>query len=122
MNGLTLAYIGDAFYELQVRMYLIDKGFEKVNDLHKNAIRFTSGKAQSKIISYFLENNLLSENEIEYFKMGRNFSGNNRKNLTPKDYHFATGFECLIGYLYLNNLTRCKEVISMAIKYIGEGD
>ena len=121
MNGLTLAYIGDAYYELQIRMYLINKGSEKVNDLHKRAIKFTSGKAQSLIITHLLENNVLSEDETTYFKTGRNFSGNNRKNLTPQEYHLATGFEALVGHLYLNNIDRCNEIIDLSIGYIERG-
>ena len=115
MNGLTLAYIGDAYYELQVRMHLIDKKLTNVNDLHKQAIRFTSGMSQAKIMNFFIDNQVINDNEIELFKRGRNASGPGRKNIDAKTYHLATGFEALIGYLYLNNLNRADELIKSGI-------
>jgi len=122
LNGLTLAYIGDAYYELQVRMHLIDKKLTNVNDLHKQAIRFTSGMSQAKIMNFFIDNQVINDNEIELFKRGRNASGPGRKNIDAKTYHLATGFEALIGYLYLNNLNRADELIKSGIQFIEEGD
>lgn len=122
MNGLTLAYIGDAYYELKVRMYLIDKKLTHVNDLHKQAIRFTSGVAQAKIMNYFIEASLITEDEVDLFKRGRNASGPGRKNTDAKTYHLATGFESLVGFLYLNKLQRADELIALGMKYIEEGD
>ncbi len=122
MNGLTLAYIGDAYYELKVRMYLIDKKLTHVNDLHKQAIRFTSGTAQAKIMEYLIDNTLISEDETDLFKRGRNASGPGRKNIDAKTYHLATGFESLIGFLYLNQKNRADELIAQGINYIEEGD
>ena len=122
MNGLTLAYIGDAYYELRIRKYLINQGITSVNLLHKNAILFTKGEAQSKIIEYFIEQELLTEDEMSYYKRGRNASGPGRKNIDAKTYHQATGFEALIGGLYLENLERCDWLIDMAIAHIKGGD
>jgi len=122
LNGLTLAYIGDAYYELKVRMYLIDKKLTHVNDLHKQAIRFTSGTAQAKIMEYLIDNTLISEDETDLFKRGRNASGPGRKNIDAKTYHLATGFESLIGFLYLNQKNRADELIAQGINYIEEGD
>lgn len=103
-NGLALAYIGDAYYELKIREFLLSKGFRKVNDLHKMAINYTSGDAQSKFMDYFLDNNLLTEDEIDMYKKGRNSNvSGKRKNLTLANYMKATGFESMIGYLYLEN-------------------
>jgi len=122
LNGLTLAYIGDAYYELKVRMYLIDKKLTHVNDLHKQAIRFTSGMAQAKIMSYFMDASLVTEDEVELFKRGRNASGPGRKNIDAKTYHLATGFETLVGFLYLNQIERADELIATGMKFIEEGD
>ena len=122
MNGLTLAYIGDAYYELKVRMYLIDKKLTHVNDLHKQAIRFTSGTAQAKIMEFFIESSLISEDEVDLFKRGRNASGPGRKNIDAKTYHLATGFESLIGFLYMNQKERADELIVLGINYIEKGD
>jgi len=122
LNGLTLAYIGDAYYELKVRMYLIDKKLTHVNDLHKQAIRFTSGTAQAKIMEFFIESSLISEDEVDLFKRGRNTSGPGRKNIDAKTYHLATGFESLVGFLYMNQKDRADELIVLGINYIEKGD
>ncbi len=122
LNGLTLAYIGDAYYELSIRMHLIHNKLTNVNDLHKKAIKFTSGTAQASIIIKMMEENLVSENEIETFKRGRNASGPGRKNIDAKTYHYATGFETLIGELYLKDKNRADELIQLAILYIEKGD
>jgi ribonuclease III family protein len=122
LNGLTLAYIGDSYYELKIRMYLIEQKMTNVNDLHKQAIRFTSGLAQAKIMNYLNDQNLLSETEIDLFKRGRNVSGPGRKNIDAKTYHLATGFESLIGGLYLASKERADQIIDLAIAYIVKGD
>lgn len=122
MNGLALAYIGDAFYELEVRSHLIEKGYTNVNILHNKAVNYTSSKAQAMIIEYFLENKFLSKNEEMVFKRGRNNSSSGRKNVDAKTYVMATGFESLIGYLYLNNKKRLDEVIKLAFQYIEKGE
>lgn len=122
MNGLTLAYIGDAYYELCIRKHLIDKGITNVNQLHKTAIKFTSGESQSIIITNFIELDELSEDEVSLYKRGRNVSGPGRKNIDAKTYHQATGFESLIGGLYLEDIARCDVLINKAIKLIESGD
>ena len=122
MNGLTLAYLGDAYYEFCIRKYLVDKKITHVNQLHKEAIKYTSGVAQAKIVEAMIEQHILSALEIETFKRGRNSSGPGRKNIDAKTYHLATGFEALIGECYLNNLARVHELIELAITYIEKGD
>lgn len=114
-SGLTLAYIGDGYYELIVRNLLVKKGLTKVNDLHKMAIKYTSGEAQKGFIEYFLANNMLTEEEINIFKRGRNIhTSQNRKNISLADYQKATGFEALIGYLYLEKkLARIDELLDV---------
>ncbi len=102
MNGLSLAYIGDAYYEIMVRNYLLELGITKVNELHSKAIKFTSGASQALFIDKFIENNILTEAEIEIYKKGRNSATSHRKNLSGAEYQKATGFEALIGYLYIN--------------------
>lgn len=122
MNGLTLAYIGDAYYELKVRMHLINQDLTKVDALHKKAIKFTSAVAQAAIIDWMMTSELLSDDEIELFKRGRNVSGPGRKNVDAKTYHRATGFETLIGYLSMYQENRANELIIKAIDYIEKGD
>ncbi|MBU1094511.1 MAG: ribonuclease III [Firmicutes bacterium] len=103
-------------------MYLIDKKLTHVNDLHKQAIRFTSGTAQAKIMEFFIESSLISEDEVDLFKRGRNASGPGRKNIDAKTYHLATGFESLVGFLYMNQKDRADELIVLGINYIEKGD
>ncbi|MBE0701318.1 MAG: ribonuclease III [Acholeplasmataceae bacterium] len=121
LNGLTLAYIGDAYYELCVRQHLLDKKLTHVNELHRQAIRFTASTAQAKIILHWLNGEHMTESEIDLFKKGRNYSGPGRKNVDAKTYHLATGFESLIGSLYLNHRERADQLIQMAIDFIEEG-
>lgn len=121
-NGLSLAYIGDSVYELYIRKYVLSLGYTKVNDLHKIVIRYTSGDGQAYVIHKFMEANILSDEEMAIFKRGRNshVSGS-RKNLDLKDYLDATGFEALIGFLYLDNRTnRLEELINMSIRLRSE--
>lgn len=117
-NGLTLAYIGDALFELKIREYLLTQNYTKVNDLHKHAINYTSAISQAQIIDYLMPS--LSEEEIEYYKRGRNTGGTHKpKNASLNDYRKATGFEALIGYLYLiKNLDRMEELINLSINFI----
>jgi ribonuclease-3 family protein len=122
LNGLTYAYIGDAYYELSIRNYLVSLKLTHVNDLHKKAIKYTSGKAQAYIMTYLMENQLVDEQEIELFKRGRNNSGPGRKNIDAKTYHLSTGFESMIGYLYMSQKHRADELIILAIQIIEKGD
>ncbi len=121
LSGLPLAYIGDAYYELQIRTYLIQKGITSVNDLHKQAIRFTSAIGQDKIIKYLLDE-ILVESEIAVFKRGRNATSTHKpKNADLTSYRFSTGFESLIGFLYIENqLERANELIRLSIQFIEE--
>ena len=123
-NGLSLAYIGDAIFELYIRKYVLSLGYTKVNDLHKQVIKYTSGEGQSYFIHKFLELNFLNDEEIMIFKRGRNSHVNSsRKNLELKDYLDATGFEALMGFLYLDDKTeRLEELINSCIRLRGEKD
>lgn len=119
MNGLSLAYIGDAYYELLIRQHLIEKGYTKVNDLHKHAIKFTSGQQQAKIIDYLIEGHILNEEEIEIYKKGRNSTSSYRKNISLCDYQKATGFEAIIGFLFeQNDNHRISTLMEIIISYV----
>ncbi|MDD4184032.1 MAG: ribonuclease III domain-containing protein [Candidatus Izemoplasmatales bacterium] len=122
-SGLTLAYLGDAYYELMIRKHLLDQGLSKVNDLHKKAIKYTSAKGQSTAMAVLLEKGL-TETEESVYKRGRNAEATHKpKNVSLGVYHQATGFESLIGYLYLEgDLVRLEEIIKAAIVAISEND
>lgn len=99
-SPLTLAYIGDAIYELVIRTILVKKGNTQVNKLHKRASRLVKASAQSAMIEKLKP--YLTEEEMSVFKRGRNAkAATMAKNATMSDYRRATGFEALMGYLYL---------------------
>lgn len=122
-NGESLAYLGDAIYELRIRQYVLAKGIQDVNKLHKEAVKYTSGEAQAKIVLEYLKRELLSEEELSYYKRGRNsHHSKNRRNIKVSEYKMATGFEALIGYLAMNNnQSRIDVLIEEAIRIIEEG-
>lgn len=114
LSPLQLAYIGDAVYELLVRTYLLKKKLP-VKELHKSTIKYVKAKAQADIV-HVLED-ILSEEEKGIVKKGRNAKTNTMpKNADMIDYKYATGFEALMGYLYLlgkdNRITELFEVVS----------
>lgn len=115
INVITLAYLGDAVYEVYVRNYLIKKGIAKVEELQKEAINLVSAKSQSRILDYLIDNNILNEEEIDIVKRGRNYKRDSHpKNTDIVTYKMATGFESLIGYLYLENyIDRLNEIIDI---------
>ena len=122
-NGESLAYIGDAIYELKIREYLLKKGYQDVNILHKYAVKFTSGESQAFIVDYLIKNEIITEEEISYFKRGRN-SGHskNRRSISVISYKKATGFEAMIGFLYLSNQEeRLNSLVEIVINLVEEG-
>lgn len=117
LNGLSLAYLGDAVYELRIREYLLNKGYTKVNTLNKKCVEFTSGKKQADFIYYLINDKILNDSELQIYKRGRNSHiGSVRKNIDIETYLSATGFEALIGYLYLSDKNRLDEIMDLIIK------
>ena len=120
LNGLALALIGDSCYDLYIRKYLINKGLTKVDDLHKQATKYVSAKQQAKAIEYFVSHGLLTAEELEVVKRGRNSKSNQKRlNVDLTTYRHSTSFEALIGYLYLlDHEDRVIELMDEAIKVI----
>lgn len=114
-SPLTLAYIGDAIYELVIRTILVEKGNSQVNKLHQRASKLVKASAQSEIIEKLKP--YLTEEEMGIFKRGRNAkSFTMAKNASMSDYRRATGFEALMGYLYLTEQwDRMLELIKIGI-------
>lgn len=110
LSPLTLAFIGDTVFDLIVREDLICKANRPANDLHNLAVQKVKASAQAGFVEKILPH--LTETEIAVYKRGRNAkSGHLPKNASQSDYHMATGFEALIGYLYLSGETqRIKEL------------
>ena len=99
-SPLVLAYMGDAVYELYIRSMLVSKANTQVNKLHKEATKYVRAKAQSELVEKIMDK--LSEEELAIYKRGRNaHSYTSAKNADIVDYRRATGFEALIGYLYI---------------------
>ena len=101
-SPLVLAYIGDAVYELYVRSRVIALNPDMpAYKLHKETIKYVKAHAQCMSIHNMLD--ILTEKEMSVFKRGRNAkSPTTPKNADLTEYRHATGFECLMGYLYLN--------------------
>lgn len=121
LNPLVLAYIGDSVYELLVREHTIKSNiYDNVNKLHKKAIHFVSAQAQCRVIASIEDS--LTEEEMYYFKRGRNAkSFTSAKNASVQEYRIATGFEALIGYLYLcGKFERLDEIFKLILEKSGE--
>lgn len=120
LNGLALAYMGDAIYELYIREHLLSSGQTKPNQLHRLATNYVSAKAQALLIDGLLEENILTEEEQEYFKRGRNAKSYTKaKNTNISTYKTSTGFESVFGFLYLTKQHgRIKELMHWCINYI----
>ena len=104
VNSLVLAYLGDAVYEEYIRMYLINKGINKVNDLQKESINYVSARRQAYFLDKMLELSFLNDEEIDVVKRARNAKSHpNPKGCSVIEYKKATAIEALIGYLKLDN-------------------
>ena len=118
-NMLVLAYLGDSVYELYIRKHLIDKGISKVNELQKESIKYVSAKSQANYLNELIDKNMLNEEEFNIVKCARNHKCNHKpKNCDIITYKWATGFEALIGYLYIENKTDRIEKIINYIKRV----
>ena len=100
LSPLTLAYIGDGVFEIMTREYALLKESAQLNRLHLTVTQKVCASAQANAAHKILDR--LSEKELGFFRRGRNAQpGHVPKNADVSDYHYATGLECLFGYLYL---------------------
>lgn len=118
VNVLVLAYMGDTVYEDYVREYLINKGIGNVNDLQTESLKYVSAVSQAKYLQELIDNNLLSDVEIDVVKRARNYKTTSHpKSCDIVTYKHATGLEALIGYLYLdNNKERIDEIMNFILR------
>ena len=116
----ALAYIGDAVYEVYVRQYLMKNSREQVSKLHKKAVKYVSAKAQACVIDNIIDN--MEEDILAIFKRGRNATSNTvPKNTDVVTYKIATGFEAVVGFLYLiEDNDRLEKFITKAFEIIEE--
>lgn len=115
-SPLTLAYIGDGIYDLVIRSIVVGKGNTQPNLLHKKTSSMVKAKAQSDMMEVLLPE--LTEEEAAVYKRGRNaHSFTMAKNASMSDYRRATGFEALMGYLYLkNDFERMLELVKLGLE------
>ena len=120
MPPLVWAYIGDCVYELYIRSYLVNKTNFKPHKLHVEATKYVKASAQAKIVHTIKDK--LQENELDIIRRGRNAENHHvAKNATVIDYAYSTGFEALIGYLYLTQKSdRLNEILKQCIAIIEE--
>lgn len=116
MSPLVWAYMGDAVYEAYIREYVIKQGMCKNGLLHKKSIKYVSANGQVKILKNIEE--YLTEEELDIVRRGRNANPHSHaKNADIVDYKYATGFEALIGYLYLiNEKERLDKILSKCVE------
>jgi len=120
INGIALAYIGDAVWEVFVREHLLELGLTKPNKLQRTATHYVSAKAQAFLIKQMEVQDKLNETEWTFFKKGRNTkSHTSAKNTAVMTYRTSTGFEALFGYLYTSEQDdRLKELAQWCIETV----
>lgn len=118
-SPLTLAYIGDAVYDLIIRTVVVERGNTSVNKLHKQAIEYVKAPAQAKLIEAIQED--LTEEEAGIYRRGKNAKPYTMaKNATMNEYKKATGLEALVGYLYLTDqVERILELMQIGLHKTG---
>ena len=118
LNGSNLAYVGDAYYELRVRCYLLEKGITKNKELRKISIEFVSASAHAYIFENIKDE--LTEEEMNVFTRGRNASTiGHRKNVDRKEHAISSGYEAVLGYLYLKeDFIRLEYLIKKSIEIV----
>ena len=121
-SPLTLVYIGDGIYDLIIRSLVVAKGNTRASELHKRTSQIVKAKTQADMAEILLP--MLTEEEADIYRRGRNAkSPTMAKNATMSDYRKATGFEALMGYLYLTDQTeRLMELVKLAVDTYKPGE
>lgn len=120
LNALALAYMGDAVYEQAIREHLLRSGRVKPNVLHKTATSYVSAKSQAIVLKTMLKTEFLTEDEQAVMRRGRNAkSGSVPKNTDVGTYKSSSGYEAILGYLYLlGQQKRTDELIAESIRIL----
>lgn len=118
-SPLTLAYIGDSIYDLVIRSILVNKGNTPVNKLHQRASQVVKAQTQAAMILALMDE--LTDEEKDWYRRGRNSKPHTKaKNASTMDYLEATGFEAVMGYLYLTgDMDRICELVKRGINILG---
>ena len=123
LNTTTLAYLGDAVFEVIVREKIVSEKPGDTSRAHHTAVRYVSATGQAKAAKAMIASGFLTEEEEALYKRARNHRSMSRpQNADPRDYKIATGFEALIGYLYLlDERDRLREIANEAVRVIDAG-
>ena len=115
-SPLTLAYIGDSIYDVVIRSILVNKGNTPVNKLHQRASQIVKATTQASMILALMDE--LTDQERDWYRRGRNSKPHTKaKNASTMDYLEATGFEAVMGYLYLTGqMDRICELVNRGIQ------
>lgn len=118
-SPLTLAYIGDAIYDLVIRTVVVERANRSAKNLHKTVIRYVNARTQAQMIEVLEAE--LSEEEAAVYHRGRNAKAyTTAKNASVAEYRMATGLEALFGYLYMNGETdRLLTLVRLALEKMG---
>lgn len=118
LNGSDLAYIGDAYYELYIRTYLISKGIHRPNELHNKCTKYVCAKSHALVVGEI--SSKFTQTELDVFHRGKNYNyKHTSKAANMPEYLLSSGFEAVIGYLFLSqNEKRLDEILTMAISII----
>ena len=118
-SPLTLAYIGDAIYDLVIRTVVVGRANRPANILHHITVKYVSAGAQARILPALQER--VTQEEQEVYRRGKNAKPHTTaKNASPGDYRKATGFEAVLGWLYLKNeMERVLELVREGISAAG---
>lgn len=111
---IVLAYLGDAVFELLVRTSMVTGGRRKIKDIHLDTVQIVNAESQAKVIREVFEH--LSEEEKDVVRRGKNAKSTPPRNADNGDYRMSTGFEALLGYLYLKgDLERIDQLVQAAL-------
>ncbi len=115
-SPLTLAYIGDGIFDVVIRSIVVGRGNTPVNQLHHKTSHIVKAHSQAMMAEVLLDE--MTDTEKDIYRRGRNAKSHTMaKNATVMDYRSATGFEALMGYLYLTDeMDRILELISIALE------
>ena len=114
VNIRVLAFLGDAIFSLYVREKLIESGINNAKILQDKSIKYVSAKGQVEILNNLINNSILTEEELDIVRRGRNYKNDSHlKNTDIVTHKTSTGFEALLGDLYLNDKDRLYEILNM---------
>ncbi|MGN0438829.1 MAG: Mini-ribonuclease 3 [Lachnospiraceae bacterium] len=119
-SPLALAYIGDAIFDVMIRTIEVSKVNKQVNKYHRDVSRIVCAPAQAKMITGILP--LLTQEEAAIYKRGRNANSYSKaKNASRGEYRMATGFEAVLGYLYLKeDFSRLTEIVKLSLDVLDD--